>query len=279
MKCLLAAINAKYIHSNLGVYSLKAYAEKHLGQDVEIEIGEYTINHSQEAILADLYRRKPDVAAFSCYIWNIDYVKQLIADLPKVLPGTRIWLGGPEVSYNGAGLLSRFPQVSLVMKGEGEETFSRLLSCFRSLGKEERGTAEKTEGQTGLTQLDEEGWDQALEHIPGIVYRRRDSRIQDTKTAPLMDLNDLPFPYQNMEGMEHRIIYYESSRGCPFSCSYCLSSLDKTGRFRRMDLVKKELAFFLERRVPQVKFVDRTFNCKKVMPWRSGGIWRNMITA
>ena len=263
MKCLLAAINAKYIHSNLGVYSLKAYAEKHLGQDVEIEIGEYTINHSQEAILADLYRRKPDVAAFSCYIWNIDYVKQLIADLPKVLPGTRIWLGGPEVSYNGAGLLSRFPQVSLVMKGEGEETFSRLLSCFRSLGKEERGTAAKTEGQTGLTQLDEEGWDQALEHIPGIVYRRRDSRIQDTKTAPLMDLNDLPFPYQNMEGMEHRIIYYESSRGCPFSCSYCLSSLDKTVRFRRMDLVKKELAFFLERRVPQVKFVDRTFNCKK----------------
>ncbi len=251
MKCLLAAINAKYIHSNLGVYSLRAYGEKHLGPGVEIQIGEYTINHSQEAILADIYRRKPDVVGFSCYIWNIDYVKQLLADLPKVLPHVRIWLGGPEASYSGEGLLSQFPQIDLVMKGEGEETFCRLLSCLKDSWGQERSAD--------------------LSQIPGIVYRDVDGAIKDTGSAPLMDLDTIPFPYRELQDMEHRILYYESSRGCPFSCSYCLSSLDKRVRLRSLKLVEEELSFFLERRVPQVKFVDRTFNCRKD---HAMAIWR-----
>lgn len=251
MKCLLAAINAKYIHSNLGVYSLRAYGEKHLGPGVEIQIGEYTINHSQEAILADIYRRKPDVVGFSCYIWNIDYVKQLLADLPKVLPHVRIWLGGPEASYSGEGLFSQFPQIDLVMKGEGEETFCRLLSCLEDSWGQERSAD--------------------LSQIPGIVYRDVDGVIKDTGSAPLMDLDTIPFPYQELQDMEHRILYYESSRGCPFSCSYCLSSLDKRVRLRSLKLVEEELSFFLERRVPQVKFVDRTFNCRKD---HAMAIWR-----
>ena len=251
MKCLLAAINAKYIHSNLGVYSLRAYGEKHLGPEMEIQIGEYTINHSQEAILADIYRRKPDVVGFSCYIWNIDYVKQLLADLPKVLPHVRIWLGGPEASYSGEGLLSQFPQIDLVMKGEGEETFCRLLSCLEDSWGQERSAD--------------------LSQIPGIVYRDVDGVIKDTGSAPLMDLDTIPFPYRELQDMEHRILYYESSRGCPFSCSYCLSSLDKRVRLRSLKLVEEELSFFLERRVPQVKFVDRTFNCRKD---HAMAIWR-----
>ncbi len=245
MKYLLAAINAKYIHSNLGVYSLKAYADQECRADcleADIRIGEYTINHSQEAILADIYRNHPDVVGFSCYIWNIEYVKHLLWDLPKILPDLRIWLGGPEVSYNGRELLEEFPQIAGVMAGEGERTFAGLVQYY------EQGSAEGA----GLSQ------------IPGILYRDPDRGvICQNPPAPLMDLSQLPFPYRGLKNFEHRIIYYESSRGCPFSCSYCLSSIDKSVRFRALSLVKQELQFFLDRKVPQVKFVDRTFNCRK----------------
>lgn len=248
MNYLLVAINAKYIHSNLGVYSLKAYADQQCSADYpngNIQIGEYTINHSLEMILGDLYRKHPDVVGFSCYIWNIEYVKHLLRDLPKILPDLRIWLGGPEVSYNGPELLAEFPQVTGVMTGEGEGTFAELVRCY-----------EQPDSDSGK--------ERGLEGIPGIVYRDPyTGRICQNPPAPLLDLSAIPFPYHVLKDFQHRIIYYESSRGCPFSCSYCLSSIDKSVRFRDLALVKKELQFFLDQKVPQVKFVDRTFNCRK----------------
>ena len=263
MKFLLAAVNAKYIHSNLGIYSLNKYAQEKLetrraqGEacpGIQIEMGEYTINQQMDLVLQDIYRRSPDVAGFSCYIWNILYVKELVRDLKKVMPQLTIWLGGPEVSYNGEEMLRELPEVTGVMAGEGEETFFRLVeSCGMSfMESKEAGK------RWNLSRLEE-----LLKDRPGFIFRKSDGTISAGAPAPLMELSRIPFSYGSLEGLEHRIIYYESSRGCPFSCSYCLSSIDKTVRFRDLDMVKKELSFFLEKRVPQVKFVDRTFNCRK----------------
>ena len=279
MRYLLAAINAKYIHSNLGIYSLRRYAMERLGlgqkdeqgaavgmemvseaaeganrtktvSEIQIDLGEYTINHQMDQILQDIYRRKPDVVGFSCYIWNIVYVKELIHDLKKVLPQVRIWMGGPEASYDAVHLMDELPEVELIMQGEGEETFTRLVEACEC------------------------GTEVCFSELPGIVLRRSDGTIEVHRPAPLMNLDDIPFSYGDLSGLEHRIIYYESSRGCPFSCSYCLSSIDKKVRFRSLSLVTKELQFFLDRRVPQVKFVDRTFNCKKS---HSMAIWQYLL--
>ena len=263
MKFLLAAVNAKYIHSNLGIYSLNKYAQEKLetrraqGEafpGIQIEMGEYTINQQMDLVLQDIYRRSPDVAGFSCYIWNILYVKELVRDLKKVMPQLTIWLGGPEVSYNGEEMLRELPEVTGVMAGEGEETFFRLVeSCGMSFMESKE--AGKRWNHSRLEEL--------LKDRPGFIFRKSDGTISAGAPAPLTELSRIPFSYGSLEGLEHRIIYYESSRGCPFSCSYCLSSIDKTVRFRNLDMVKKELSFFLEKRVPQVKFVDRTFNCRK----------------
>ena len=244
MKVLLAAINAKYIHSNLGIYSLKTYGEKMLkewglAEQAEISLAEYTINHQMEQILQDIYKRKPDVIGFSCYIWNISYVKMILADIKKVLPDVKIWAGGPEVSYHGEAFLKEEPAVDLVMMGEGEITFAHFLKALL------------------------EGED--LKQVPGLIVRNADGTFTNTGFRQVMDMSQIPFPYafMDMKELEHRIIYYESSRGCPFSCAYCLSSIDKKLRFRSLDLVLPELEWFLQAKVPQVKFVDRTFNCKK----------------
>ena len=244
MKVLLAAINAKYIHSNLGIYSLKTYGEKMLkewglAEQAEISLAEYTINHQMEQILQDIYKHKPDVIGFSCYIWNISYVKVILADIKKVLPDVKIWAGGPEVSYHGEAFLKEEPAVDLVMMGEGEITFAHFLKALL------------------------EGED--LKQVPGLMVRNADGTFTDTGFRQVMDMSQIPFPYafMDMKELEHRIIYYESSRGCPFSCAYCLSSIDKKLRFRSLDLVLPELEWFLQAKVPQVKFVDRTFNCKK----------------
>ena len=233
MKILLAAVNAKYIHSNLAVYCLKSYAASK-GQ--EAEIAEYTINQQTEEVLRDLYERNADVVAFSCYIWNIEFIKTVIKDLKKIRPQSEIWLGGPEVSYRAEELLAELPEVRGVMVGEGEEAFARLAKAYRE--------------------------ELSLNDIPGIVVRENNGKILTTEPALPLDFSALPFSYgdENLSFFDNRIIYYESSRGCPFSCAYCLSSLDKRVRFRDMELVKKELNFFLERKVPQVKFIDRTFN-------------------
>ena len=272
MKFLLVAVNAKYIHSNLGVYSLKAYAEMRLkwedgrgkegflpsavsADEMTIEIGEYTINNQMDMVLKDIYRRQPDVLGFSCYIWNIDYVMELVHDIHKVLPGCDIWLGGPEVSYDAGAVLRREPAVTGIMKGEGEETFARLMEYYVNQDGEQTGT-------------------NALAGIAGLAFRGEEGTIRENPIQPVMDMSQIPFSYGDLTGYEHKIIYYESSRGCPFSCSYCLSSIDKSVRFRDLELVKRELAFFLEHRVPQVKFVDRTFNCKKS---HAMAIWQYLL--
>lgn len=360
MRYLLAAINAKYIHSNLGIYSLRRYAMERLGlgqkreqenaaeeigcvnipaenetigmkmalgeaeevvgmrlaseaaecanrmktaSEIQIDLGEYTINHQMDQILQDIYRRKPDVVGFSCYIWNIVYVKELIHDLKKVLPQTRIWLGGPEASYDAVRLMGELPEVELIMQGEGEETFTRLVeACERggdmnaqgllddgadsqsaNQSNNKTGQSFRMDGQKGSLQLEnsvmensaaENRVEVCFSEIPGIVLRCSDGTVEVHRPAPLMNLDDIPFSYGDLSGLEHRIIYYESSRGCPFSCSYCLSSIDKKVRFRSLSLVTKELQFFLDRKVPQVKFVDRTFNCKKS---HSMAIWQYLL--
>ena len=235
MKIFLTAINAKYIHSNLAVYSLRAYAKDYQDQ---IVIGEYTINNRVDYILEQIYKAKPDVLCFSCYIWNMDYVEELITEYHKLCPEVPIWVGGPEVSYEVETFLAEHPQVTGVMIGEGERTFKQLCKYY----------------------VNRAG---SLEEIRGIAFRDQDSgKTVFTPAQEPMNMSDIPFCYDHIENFENRIIYYESSRGCPFNCSYCLSSIDKKLRFRDIELVKKELAFFIEKKVPQVKFVDRTFNCR-----------------
>ena len=237
MKILLAACNAKYIHSNLAVYNLKSCSGEYSSRVV---VKEYTINQIRDDILKDIYLEKPDVICFSCYIWNISFVRELVPDLKKILPQVEFWAGGPEVSYDAVEFLKKNPAFFGVMVGEGEETFHELAGYYIERKPE------------------------TLSEIRGVAFRdeNKNRNIVHTGWRELMDLSKVPFAYSNLTEFKNRIIYYESSRGCPFSCSYCLSSIDKKLRFRDIELVKKELQFFIDNKVPQVKFVDRTFNCK-----------------
>lgn len=234
---LLVAINAKYIHSNLAVYYLKKYAEEY---DDHIDLAEYTINQYTDFIMQDIYKKRPKKLLFSCYIWNIEYVLEIIKNISKVMPYTDIWVGGPEVSYRAKELLQENKEIRGVMVGEGERIFKNLVSFW----------------------IDGKG---NMEEIKGIVYRnvKEDDEIISNPNDCIMDLSDVPFPYDDLDKFKNKILYYESSRGCPYSCSYCLSSIDKKLRFRDINLVKKELKIFIDNKIPQVKFVDRTFNCKK----------------
>ncbi len=245
MKVLLVAVNAKYIHSNLAVYSLKEYAEKYGKNEHEIKIKEYTINQYTEEIVADIYEEQADIIGFSCYIWNIQQVMEVINDLKSVCPKKDIWVGGPEVSFNAVQVLSDNANVNYVMCGEGEEILKQFLDNYHE-GKLQR------------------------KDINGLVYRE-DGQIKANPMMKPVDISDIPFVYRDMKDFENKIIYYETSRGCPFSCSYCLSSIDKKIRFRNLDLVKEELRFFIDNKTSQVKFVDRTFNCN---PKHAMEIWR-----
>lgn len=230
MRFLLTALNAKYIHSNPALYSLKSYVGS---LKDHVQIAEYTINNRIEYILEDIYSRKPDAIGFSCYIWNWNMIREILRELPKIMPGLPIWLGGPEVSFDGAEILREFPMVTGIMVGEGEETFKEVL----------------------LHYLRGEGED-VLSEVPGLLLK-----TGPTGKREALSMEKVPFLYEDMAPFENRIIYYESQRGCPFRCSYCLSSIDKSVRFRNPDTVKRELQFFLDKKVKQVKFVDRTFNC------------------
>ncbi len=248
MKFLLAAINAKYIHSNPAIYSLRAYAGDRYAQ--HIELGEYTINKSISDILADIYKRKPKAIGFSCYIWNFFMVQELLVELHKLLPETELWLGGPEVSFQCEDTLWQFPFIKGIMVGEGEETFLSLLKYYLGEGAK------------------------SLKDIAGLMLSGG-----FTGTREPVELSKVPFLYtaggkSGMEEFENRIIYYESSRGCPFRCSYCLSSIEKKVRLRDLELVKSELQFFLDQKVPQVKFIDRTFNCNHE---HAKAIWRYIL--
>ena len=239
------AVNAKYIHSNLAVYSLKKYAEKYGNNRHEIVIKEYTINQYVEEIVADIYKEQADVLGFSCYIWNIGHVLEIIDDLKAVRPEQDVFVGGPEVSYNAGQILDTHANIDYVMCGEGEETFRQFLDNYYN-------------GELHNKKIN------------GLAYRT-DREIKENPVMCLTDLSKIPFVYENMEDFENKIIYYETSRGCPFSCSYCLSSIDKRIRFRDLELVKKELQFFLDNKTAQVKFVDRTFNCN---PAHAMEIWK-----
>lgn len=279
MKILLTAINAKYIHSNLAVYSLQAYAAAH---GHKIERAEYTINNQLEDILEKIYRQKPDVLLFSCYIWNIEYVKELVSEFHKLRPEVPIWVGGPEVSFETERFLRENPAVTGIMMGEGERTLTELCDYFEQCEQDTQFTTKnREEVQTELVRAHAENEKRTgdlseikkkmLEKIDGISYRRSDGTVAIQPLRSLLPMDELPFCYANLKDFEHRIIYYESSRGCPFSCSYCLSSVDKKLRFRSLPLVYKELQFFIDAKVPQVKFVDRTFNCQHE---HAMGIWK-----
>ncbi len=246
MKILLTAINAKYIHSNLAVYSLKASAGEYKNQ---VEIAEFTINNQADYVLEEIYKRKPDVLMFSCYIWNLAMIEEVMREFHKLCPKVPIWVGGPEVSFEVERFLQTHPEVTGVMMGEGEDTFRELCSIYVRHQKEH--------GNVYLGKKE-------LEQTKGIAFAFADAERRDievNKWRSIMDMSTLPFAYDKMADFSNRIIYYESSRGCPFSCSYCLSSVDKKLRFRNLDLVKEELQFFIDQNVPQIKFVDRTFNC------------------
>ena len=251
-KVVLTAINAKYIHSNLAVYSLRANAGEYSDQ---VGIVEYTINHRKEEILQAIYRCSPEVVGFSCYIWNIRYVLDIAADLKAIHPEVIIILGGPEVSYDAPRVLEQNPFVDMIIQGEGERTFRRFLECYLN--------------------GDDAGGGEDYGSIPGLCVRTG-GKVRTAVPAQAMDMDDLVFPYHAAEGMDNRIFYYETMRGCPFSCSYCLSSIEKGVRFRSLPRVYEEIQFFLDHRARQVKFVDRTFNCNHKHAYKIWEyIWKN----
>ena len=321
MRFLLCGINAKYIHSNLAIFSLKAYADRKKIPGAEIILKEYTINNYVEDILQDLYEAKADIIIFSCYIWNISFVRELAAELKKVSPEVKIWAGGPEVSYAANKFLMEKPAFDLIMQGEGEEVFSELI-CLTVEEKcrikdvykqseskkvlsgivEKRYSIERKQAVKEEKDIEDKhfaGEDNVyptnyidmskLQKLQGIAVRDflgeaalgnaesnigNKTKIINTGFATLMNMDTIPFVYEDFHLFEHKILYYETSRGCPFCCSYCLSSVDKTVRFRSLPIVKKELDAFLEAKVPQVKFVDRTFNCNRQ---RAIDIWSYLV--
>lgn len=223
MKTLLVAVNAKYIHSNLAIHCIEKYCK-----GADIETLELSINIDDNQVIKQIYKRQPDIIGFSCYIWNIEYIKTIIPTLKKILPHVKIVLGGPEVSFNCEELLNELP-VDLIMEGEGEITWKLYLA----------GTP--------------------LCDIPAIVYKNANKIVKNPRTKA-MNLAELPFVYQDLDPFVNKIIYYESSRGCPFNCSYCISGIDKGVRYLPLERVLQNLEYFLTKKIKQVKFVDRTFN-------------------
>lgn len=321
MRFLLCGINAKYIHSNLAIFSLKAYADRKKIPGAEIILKEYTINNYVEDILQDLYEEKADVVIFSCYIWNISFVRELAAELKKVSPDVKIWAGGPEVSYAANKFLMENPAFDLIMQGEGEEVFSELIRLTVEEKCRIKDVYKQSESKKVLSEIVEKRYSierkqavkeekdiedkhfagednvyptnyidmSKLQKLQGIAVWDfsgeaalgnaesnigNKTKIINTGFATLMDMDTIPFVYEDFHLFEHKILYYETSRGCPFCCSYCLSSVDKTVRFRSLPIVKKELDAFLEAKVPQVKFVDRTFNCNRQ---RAIDIWSYLV--
>ncbi|MCX5781026.1 MAG: DUF4080 domain-containing protein [Firmicutes bacterium] len=233
-KVLLSTLNAKYIHSSLALRYLRTFCQDQGG--FEINIKEFTINQPLAEIMGEVYLDLPDILGFSCYIWNIDAILNLCADYKKVAHHTLIVLGGPEVSYTAEQVLLEHPCLDCVVRGEGEETLLGLLQAIQA----------------------EQPWDA----VPGISFRQADQIINNPDRDSITELDRIPFPYQlEMGRLADKVVYYESSRGCPFQCSYCLSSASRGIRYFSLDRVKADLAYLLSHPVREIKFVDRTFNC------------------
>ncbi|MBQ8813797.1 MAG: DUF4080 domain-containing protein [Lachnospiraceae bacterium] len=277
MNFLLVGINAKYIHLNPALYSLKYSVPEELRGHVTV--AEYTINHVYEKILMDIVRRQPDVIGISCYIWNAETVKKLCGDLAKVLPEVPIWLGGPEAAWSDDGVFAELP-IDGVMCGEGEMVFPGVLEAYLAVGTAALGqeSEQNTPAEAPCRKYDDGNQlaklNSMLRKIAGLRYRDVSGIIVSTGIPATADMDRLPFIYDKQEDFSNRIVYYESSRGCPFHCSYCLSASDKRMRYRSLSLVLSELQWFLEQRVPQVKFLDRTFNSDRQ---RTAAIWRYLL--
>lgn len=274
MKTVLVGINSKYIHSNPAVYSLEASCE---GIDADVEVKEFTINRTTDETVAGLFDAHADIYAFSCYIWNIETVRDVISDLHKILPDALIWVGGPEVSYRAKEVLNEFPEISVVLMGEGEVTFPKLVSEFAALPQFNDMQVSSDKSEDIVFSKFDDKLKQLSETVKGICVRTSDGAIlpENPSFPELVSMDSIPFWYSDDEGnlrpeFANRILYYESSRGCPYRCSYCLSSVDKTVRFVSMEKVFASLDFFLRNKVKQVKFIDRTFNCNAV---RTTQIW------
>lgn len=236
-KVILAALNAKYIHSNLALRYLSRFQNNN--QKYNVETMEFTINQRLDFIAEELFRKQPDVVLFSCYIWNVEMLRQLCPILKKIMPDCVIGFGGPEVSYESETFLRENPAVDFVMRGEGELVFTKYLEHLDT------------------------GNPATLGEIESLTYRQGEVIVSTPQMHP-MDLALLPFPYEDdFSDVQNQIIYYESSRGCPYHCGYCLSSVENGVRFVPLDKVLPDLQNFLDKNVPQVKFIDRTFNCKK----------------
>ncbi|MCF0142302.1 MAG: DUF4080 domain-containing protein, partial [Parasporobacterium sp.] len=248
------------------------------GGEVDVEIKEFTINQQREHILRDIYELRPDVTAFPCYIWNIEYVCAVAGELKKVRPDMKIWLGGPEVSYNAEEFMKAHCWADVIMRGEGEETFSELCRAKEAEYPFIKGLTYRAEGHAypgPKGNAPKAGNVLETMEKPAQPDAFKTGQIISTMDRKLLDMDRIPFPYNDENLPENsRIIYYESSRGCPFSCSYCLSSEDKCLRYRSLEKVFDELQFFIDREVPQVKFVDRTFNVNRD---RTRGIWEYLI--
>lgn len=236
-KVVLAALNAKYIHSNLALRYLSRFQDNNKKHNVVTR--EFTINQRLDFIAEELFRLQPDVILFSAYIWNVELLRQLCPLLKKILPDCILGFGGPEVSYESEAFLRENPAVDIVLRGEGEIVFSKLLDHL------------------------DFGVPASLEEIGSLTFRKGEEIVSTMQEAPL-DLALLPFPYEtDFSDVENQIIYYESSRGCPYSCGYCLSSVEQGVRFVPLEKVLPDLQKFLDAGVRQVKFIDRTFNCRK----------------
>ena len=241
-KIVLAGINSQYVHLNLAVRYLKKYVEAN--SDLKIEIYETNINNQVFNIIKDIYELNPDKIIFSTYIWNKEYIVEIVKELKKVLPNVEIILGGPEVSYKWEKFMANMPEVDALLLGEGENVLLNFLT------KEE-------------------------DKVLGVVSRKNDEIVFNGIEPIIENLDIVPFPYEDWELEDKtKIFYYESSRGCPFSCSYCLSSIDKTVRYYSLDRVKKDLKRFLDSPIKLLKFVDRTFNLRKE---RYMEIWKFLL--
>lgn len=246
MRVLLTTLNSKFIHSNLALRYLKA-SLKHL--PLTLIMDEFTINDHLKRVVGDIYRHKPDIIALSCYIWNIRETLMVVESIKKVIPDSVVVLGGPEVSYDSVSLLEENSEVDVIVKGEGEITFPFLIERLMN--------------------------NKPLDDVEGITYRKAGTIIENRDRTPLSDLDALPFPYEEgFQDLDNRIVYYETTRGCPFQCQYCLSSINPGVRYLSLDRVRKDIKTFIDAGIPQVKLVDRTFNCN---PKRARDIFRMIM--